>query len=257
VRRRLGSRPGSAAWPEGIDAEMRRLDRLASLGRLAAEVAHEIRNPLVSIKTFLQLLPERRDDPEFVDRFGAVVADELRRMERLLDLMLEQARPRAGAAPRADPAEAVAAVADLLRQRATRAGVELETRIDPDAPAAALGEDELRQVVLNLAQNALAVSPPGGRVRIVAEVRDSGLVLTVSDEGPGIPQRLGAAIFEPFVTGRADGSGGLGLAITRRIVEQAGGSIGFADRAGGGTEFRVGLPAAAGADPARAPGAPG
>jgi signal transduction histidine kinase len=228
-----------------VDAEIQHLDRLATLGRLAAEIAHEVRNPLVSIKTFLQLLPERRDDPDFFTRFLDVVSDEMRRMERLLDLMIDHARPRAGSGdPAPAPlAEVLASVADLISHRAARSGVTLHTMVDPGLPDAALGEDGLRQLVLNLALNAASATPEGGTVQLRARARDAGIELAIEDQGPGVPEALREAIFEPFFTTRRDRPGGLGLSICRRIVESAGGKITVEDAPGDGARFRVWLPA--------------
>jgi signal transduction histidine kinase len=229
-----------------LDAEVRELDRLAALGRLAGEIVHEVRNPLVSIKTFLQLLPERRGDAELLDEFLALANSELRRMERLLDRVFDQARPpseEAGAS--AAPASVLAATAELLRHHAAARGVRLEVDCGADAPEAAAPEDALRQVLLNLALNAVDATPSGGTVRLRARRALPGLEISVSDEGPGIAPELRGAVFEPFFSTRSDRSGGLGLAIARRLVEQAGGAIEIGDGEPRGAEFRVRLPAAA------------
>jgi signal transduction histidine kinase len=226
-----------------LDAEVRRIDRLAALGERVAEIVHEIRNPLVSVKTFLQLLPDRAHDPEFRQSFFEVAGEELRRVERLLDVVLEHARPAevdAGEA-RAPVAPTLAALARLVSHGAARAGVELEVDAADALPAAAIGVDALRQVVLNLLSNALAASPAGARVRLAARERGAALEISVEDAGPGVPPALRERIFEPFFSTRADRPGGLGLAISKRIVEEAGGSIAVEDAPGGGSRFRVSL----------------
>jgi signal transduction histidine kinase len=230
-----------------LDGEIRRLDRLAALGQLAAEIAHEVRNPLVSMKTFLQLLPERRDDPELLTDFLELVKDELRRVERLLDLVMTQARP-SQPSPAARPGAVLESMAELLRHRALRTGVTLETQLEAVVPAVALDEDALRQVVLNLALNALEVTPDGGTIHLSGRRRGDHVELAVADEGPGIPEALRGAVFEPFFSTRPDRSGGLGLAITRRIVEEAGGRISIEGGEKGGTVFRVQIPRDAGAE---------
>jgi signal transduction histidine kinase len=247
ARARQLSGPLAAARAAGrlaaLDAEIRRLDRLSALGTLAAEIAHEVRNPLVSVKTFLQLLPERRDDPEFATGFLRVASQELQRVERLLDLVIEYPRDR-DASGSAAPGEAFAAVAELLRHLTRARGVQLECEVEDPLPHAALGPDGLRQLLLNLALNALGVTPEGGRVRIGARATPPGVELWVADQGPGVPEGERGRVFEPFHSTRSGAHGGLGLAICRRIVEEAGGRIQVEDAAPRGAVFRVWLPAA-------------
>lgn len=180
------------------------------------------------------MLPERRGDPELETRFLALARDELRRASRLLDAMVDQRRAGARSAESGDVARAVEAAATLLGPRARSRSVRLEAECAAGLPAAALGHDGLHQVLLNLALNAIDASPAGGSVRIAAHARRSGVALDVSDEGPGIA-RTGRARSRP---------GGLGLAITRGILEAAGGSLAFALAPSGGTCARVWLPAA-------------
>lgn len=228
-----------------LDAEVRDLDRLASLGRLAGEIVHEVRNPLVSIKTFLQLLPERRDDPELLDEFLTLANGELRRMERLLDLVIGQARPASDEAPReAEPVGVLEDTAELLRHHSHARGVQLRVDAAPGTPRAAAREDALRQVALNLALNAVDATPAGGSVSLRARGGERGVEISVCDSGPGIPEALRRAVFEPFFSTRGDRSGGLGLAIARRLVEDAGGTIAIEDGERGGALVRVRLPAA-------------
>jgi signal transduction histidine kinase len=227
-----------------IDAEVQRLDRLAALGALSAEIAHEIRNPLVSLQTFLGLLPERREEPEFLTRYLDVVMGELRRVNRLLDLLVDCARP-APTPPGPEgsaPEQVLDTLAELLRHRAAAGGVRLEVETQ-DAPRTALGEDALRQVLLNLALNAIDATPPGGSVRLFARAVDASVEIRVIDSGPGIPDSERRLVFEPFSTTRGDRPGGLGLAITRRIVEEAAGRIEIADAEGGGAELVIRVPA--------------
>jgi signal transduction histidine kinase len=228
-----------------LNDEVCRLDRLAALGSLCAEIAHEVRNPLVSVRTFLQLLPERRDDPEFLTRFFEVVTDEVRRMERLLDLVIEYGGPGDGSsgAASAPVATVLDAVGDLLRHYAQARGVTLTCEAEADLPGVAVSQDGLRQVVLNLTLNAIDATAERGTVHLQGRAVERGVELIVADEGPGIPEALRARVFEPFFSGHSHRPGGLGLAITRRIVEEAGGSIAVADGASRGAEFRIRFPA--------------
>jgi signal transduction histidine kinase len=229
-----------------MDSEVRRLDRLAALGGLVAEIVHEVRNPLVSVKTFLQLLPERRDDPEFVRSFLDVATEELVRIERLLDLVLDHASPRPAIPVRdgnCDVAGVVVAVRRLVAHRAAVARVEHATEIPPARPNCALSADALRQVLLNLALNALDATPAGGDVRIVARSLGRVVEIDVEDRGPGVPRALRRRVFEPFFSTKSERPGGLGLAISLRIVGEANGTLVITDRPAGGSCFRIRIPA--------------
>jgi signal transduction histidine kinase len=228
-----------------LDTEVQRIDRLASVGGLMAEIVHEIRNPLVSIKTFLHLLAE--DDPGDGDpaEFRDVAIDELRRIERLLEAVSQHARP-----PKETHAEAIGevdgalhSVAQLATLRAVARGVTVEVEGAESIAPAAIAGDALRQILLNLALNAIEATPRGGYVRLTASECVDGVEILVEDEGPGIPPELEGRLFEPFVSTKTQPSG-LGLAITQRLVEDVGGSITASNREAGGARFRVTLPLA-------------
>ncbi|MDJ0789211.1 MAG: ATP-binding protein [Myxococcota bacterium] len=234
-----------------LDSEVQRLDRLSKLGELVAEIVHEIRNPLVSVKTFLQLLPERENDPEFSEGFLEVASDELRRVERLLEVVLEHARPAPGTRQdlRADVTRTFESVTRLIAHRAAEGLVTIRTETEPELPSVQLAPDSLRQLVLNLVMNALEVSPQQGEVRLRArgsgaQGPEDGVEIRVEDDGPGIPEALRDRLFEPFTTSRTSGAGGLGLAICQRIVQDAGGQIAVEEAASGGACFVLRLPAA-------------
>jgi len=262
-----------------LDTDVRRLDRFAALGRLTQEIAHEVRNPLVSVKTFLQLLPERRDDPDFTTRFLGVVHGELERTLRLLELVIDY--PGAALAP-AEPARVAAtieSVLELLQPYARQRGVALtsearasEARSEPQAsgvhpsrpkasgvheasaPAGAagevaLGEDGLRQLLLNLLLNAIDATPRGAAVSVATRALPTAVELVVADAGAGIAPELRESVFEPFFTTRGAHHGGIGLAIARGLVEQAGGRIRVRAAAGGGAAFVVVLPVPGAARP--------
>ncbi len=234
-----------------LDDAVKRLDRLALLGSLVAEVIHEVRNPLVSIKTFLELLPQRLDDPEFHDSFRGLVLDEVFRLERLLDEVLAHARP-GHHAPRpedADIADALQGLEQLLAHRAREAGVTLIAEpVDTAFGIAALSPDALRQVLLNLCVNAIEACGENGTVRVSARRRANGggedhVEIWVEDDGPGIDALDRELVFEPFHSSRSDAPGGLGLAISRRLAEEAGGRLFVAQATEGGARFVLRLPA--------------
>jgi len=221
-------------------AELMRAGRLASIGTLAASLAHEIRNPLVSIKTFLQLLPERQGDPEFMGEFLALTEAEVNRINNMLDRLLDFARP---ATPRfiegdlnAVGRRAVALAQSDLKDR----DVDVVTEFDPALPAVRLDPDQMHQVVLNLLLNAAQASSRGQCVRLVTVRENGGVAMSVIDAGPGVPEELKGKLFSPFVTTKRGGSG-LGLAVSRQIVEEHGGNLSFESRPGE-TAFTVRLP---------------
>jgi len=230
-----------------LDDAVRRLDRLAALGGLVSEIVHEIRNPLVSVKTFLQLVPERLEDPNFHHEFRLVVSDEVARLERMLDDLLRHARPESRARPGegASIGDAIATTCQLLGYRCRERGIGLETEIARDLPALALSDDALRQLLMNLLLNASEAAKDGGRIGLRvdwSDERPNHLELQVEDDGPGIDPALAESLFEPFWTTRSRGVGGLGLSICKRIVEEAGGAIGVDNGESGGARFRIELP---------------
>ena len=226
-----------------LDVEVQRLDRLAAVGGLLAEIVHEIRNPLVSIKTFLHLLGEEESPRS--SEFREVAIDELRRIERLLEVVMQHARPPSQPNPDAigEIEPALRSAAQLAMLRAAGRGLSVEVTLEGDVPPARIAPDALRQVLLNLALNAIEASEPGGAVRLRAAASEAGVAICVEDEGSGVPEALRARLFEPFFSTKSR-PGGLGLAITRRLVEEAGGAIALEDVAPRGARFRVTLPLA-------------
>jgi len=226
-----------------LDTEVQALDRLAAVGGLLAEIVHEIRNPLVSIKTFLHLLGE--EETGSGGEFRELAIDELRRIERLLEVVMQHART-----PSPQSADAIGEIEPALRSvvqlatlRAAARSVTVELVLDEDVPPACMSPDALRQVFLNLVLNAIEVSETGASVRLLAAPCESGVSIAVDDEGPGVPEALRARLFEPFFSTKSR-AGGLGLAITRRLVEEVGGTIEIQDRTPRGSRFRVTLPLA-------------
>jgi signal transduction histidine kinase len=233
-----------------LDEAVAQIDRQASLGRLVSEIVHEIRNPLVSVKTFLQLLPERLQDPEFHQDFRLVVNDEVQRLERMLDDLLRHASPRttspqSGERARID--EVLRTTLQLMSYRFREQNIAFDSDIRSNLPILGLSEDSLRQLLLNLLLNASAITPTGGSISLSVDWSPTWanhIEIKIADDGPGIDASLVGRIFEPFWTTRSEGGGGLGLAICKRIVEDAGGEIEVHNRREGGACFRVDLPIA-------------
>jgi signal transduction histidine kinase len=222
-----------------------RADRLAALGTLAAGIAHEIRNPLVSVRTFIELLPERLDDEEFRTQFRELALSEIERICDLLNDLLAFARPLPADADPSDPCALVAQTVRLLEPEARKRGVSLAVSYTADVPPVAIEAGRLKQVLMNLVLNALDATSHRGTVDIAASAADDGAWsrLEVRDSGPGIAPHILPRLFEPFVTDKESGSG-LGLYVAHRIVTEHGGTLAVRAQPGGGTAFTVLLPAA-------------
>lgn len=220
------------------EMEVLRADQLAAVGQLAAGVAHELRNPLTSIKLLVQAAQEDGGDVATEDL--RVIEGEVRRMERSLNTFLEFARPPKLRRERVALGPLVADVLGLLRVRAERQRVELAVEMPGDMSATA-DPEQLRQVLVNLGLNALDALPNGGSLRVAVRAEPNRVALAVTDSGPGIAAEMLPRLFQPFASGKETGLG-LGLVISRRIVEDHGGTLTAINRPGGGAEFVVRLP---------------
>lgn len=222
-----------------------RAEQLAWAGRMAAGIAHEVRNPLMAIKLLIQALADGRTDHRLRPRDMEVLEEEIIRLEQAVGSFLDFARPPRPDKKAVEVGPLVEQVADRVRGRAALQQVAVEVTTPRRPVVAELDPGQLQQVLYNLLFNALDAQPTGGRITVTVVGEDDRVVLRVEDEGPGLPARVRDRLFEPFVSTK-DAGMGLGLSICRRIVETHGGEIGAADRPGGGTAFTVRLPVAAG-----------
>ncbi|MBM4359249.1 MAG: HAMP domain-containing histidine kinase [Deltaproteobacteria bacterium] len=209
-----------------------RSERLASVGRLAAGLAHEIGNPLAAISSFEELLLESPNlDPEERD-FVLRMKRETERVHHVLRDLLDFARPARGLSQGAEPpgqgdvAEAVNHVVKLVRPQPTFRELRLLIEINDRLPRVRMRPERLEQVLVNLLLNAADVCPPGGTAVVRAAHAGDQVRVEVEDDGGGVDPAVAATLFEPFVTTKDVGKGtGLGLAVCRGLVEAAGGSI--------------------------------
>ncbi len=228
-------------------ARIRRTDRLAVLGTLTASLAHEIRNPLVSIKTYFQLLPERYEDREFRERFQKVASNEVERLSRLVEDLLTFSRPSNPELRSVDLHSLISEVVTLLEPAALRKKVHFLCHFDTEGGEEILCDPgQMRQVFLNILQNAFdSVDGEGTvflRTRYDREAGDLGFVhVEIEDTGVGMCEEELGRLFTPFYTTKSSGTG-LGLAISRQIVEEHLGSIAVESRPGEGTTFTLHLP---------------
>ncbi len=232
--------------------QVQRADRLGTLGTLAAGLAHEINNPLVSIQTFLSLAPGKRanpDDTEFWQTYHQLACTELDRIRGLVSSMSRLAHGGAegGEASEVCLSTLAEEVAVLLQAEILDAGIRLELACEPETPAVFGVRSQLQQVLLNLVYNAIAATPADGVVTIRVSPDFKGehemVCLLVEDSGSGIDEENLERIFDPFFTTKDPDQGtGLGLMITDRIVRDHDGSIEVRSRPGEGSCFWVRLP---------------
>ena len=229
-----------------LERRLAERERLALLGQMAASISHNLKNPLGSIKTILQLQMENPELPESLRAETQMVLGEVGRLSAKLNQLLRFSRPAVIGAEDAETCDAgavAAEVAGVLRHEAERRGVKLEVQSGNNGTGAAVGSDAVNDIVSNLVVNALEATPNGGRVTVAASTRDGYCVLRVEDSGPGVSEEAKGKLFQPFFTTKTQGTG-LGLAIVARRVEEYGGTLEWESPAkdGRGTRFTVNLP---------------
>jgi len=226
-----------------LEIERRRAERLAYFEVLASGIAHEIKNPLVAIKTFTQLLPRRAREPQFVDEFGRIVGREIHRMERVVDRLRTLAHPGRRPEYAVDVRAPLAEALEFMQATFDEKSVTIDASLG-DTPCRVLGDHQnLEQLFLNLLMNAHEATPPGGALSIAVTREAEHVTVSVGDTGPGIAPELLEKIFEPFFTTKQRGSG-LGLAISAGVAQAHGARLRAANRPGGGAIFSVQFPPA-------------
>jgi len=249
LRRKIDEAEAATARLKEAQQRLVSSERLASVGRLAAGLAHEIGNPISALMAMQDLLiaggltaHEQRD---FLERMRR----ETDRIHRILRDLLQFARPSATAtaSERAEPGDVAAAVADTIAlvspQKALKE-VELSIDVEQDLPRVPLSREQLVQIALNLVLNAADAVAAGGRVTVTARERAGSVELVVEDDGPGVSPEIRGVLFEPFATTKEVGRGtGLGLAVCRGLVESVGGTIALDETYTGGARFVATLPA--------------
>ncbi len=231
---------------------VKRADRLGTLGTLAAGLAHEINNPLVSIHTFLSLAPEKRDQPdtEFWGQYYDLARSELERIRGLVSTMSQLAAGGTDDMPEPAPVDLTALcsrVVKLMQPEAREWGAELSLQEYPHMFPVLGVQDHIQQVLLNLVCNALHAAKGGGHVCVELSVDPDHpsqlMCINIIDDGPGIPVEHLEQIFDPFFTTKAPDEGtGLGLMVSHQIVADHGGAIEVRSEPGKGSSFKVKLP---------------
>lgn len=226
--------------------QMLRAEQMAAIGQVAAGVAHELRNPLTSVKGLVQVNLREAVSRGLPTEDLRVIEHEVRRMERTLQTFLDFARPPRLYRQKLDLNGIVDRVSSLVGGRARKQSVELNFARPADPVAIDGDEDQLQQLILNLVLNALDALPSGGAIDIeVRPPRDGLAELLVRDSGPGIAPNILPKVFETFVSNKETGIG-LGLPVSRRIAEEHGGTLAAFNLPAGGACFVLRLPAPSG-----------
>lgn len=226
------------------EGESLRAEQLAAVGQLAASIAHEVRNPLTSIKLLVGAALNGRYPKGLSETDLQVIHDEVGRLERKVQSLLDFARPLESEPHTQNIGSIVHQVIDLVQERLRQQGVQLHLDIPEKPLAAELDRDQFQGVLVNLIFNALDAMPSGGRLDLRLSIPAPGcLQLVVADTGPGIDASVADRLFTPFTSTKATGTG-LGLSVSRRVVEAHGGQLTASNRDGGGACFTVTLPAA-------------
>ncbi len=213
-------------------------DRMKSVATLAAGMAHEIKNPLTTIKTFAEYLPKKYDDPDFRDKFSKIVADEVDRVNNILKQLLEFSKP---SPPQLKPiliSDLLSETLSLLSNNFLRQGIELHK--DLDAYCMLQGDkNQLKQAFLNIFLNSIQSIPQKGQLTVTARTEPDGYAkVSVTDTGCGMSPEQVQHVFDPFYTTKEDGTG-LGLAIVHSIITKHGGKIEIKSKVGEGTTVSV------------------
>ena len=226
---------------KALEARMRQSDRLAALGTLSAGLAHEIRNPLSAIKTFVQLLPRKLSNPAFFDKFQTTVPRELNRINDLIESLLELARPPKLEFNTTSLSGCLSQVEDLYRDKLEAANITLEISQEESLPELWADREHLVRALSNIVLNGLEAMPGGGKLTVTAEELGGQVVLRFIDTGVGMDVPTKDKIFNPFFTTKETGTG-LGLAMTHKIIQEHGGNIEVNSVVGKGTTFTLTFP---------------
>ncbi len=228
-----------------LSMQARQSEQLATIGLIGASLAHEIRNPLVSIKTFSHLLPTRFDDPDFRRRFSQLIPAEVERIDNLTQQLLDLSNPRRHHLERVSLHTIMQETSDLMLTRAQEAHVTLTSQLNATADSIWADASAMRQVLINLLINAFqALETQDGERRVQLRSRNSpngSIILEVSDNGPGIPTEQRARLFHPFVSTKTKGMG-LGLAVCADILHEHRATIIVPDVGRPGATFRITFP---------------
>jgi two-component system, NtrC family, sensor histidine kinase HydH len=221
---------------------VRRSERLVALGQLSAGLAHELRNPMGTMKASAEMLLSQTDTGTPVAReLAGYIASEVDRANALITRFLEFARPVTLRTETGDITEVIDSAAEQVKQHTPNRNVTIYKNYAPEVPPLPMDAQLMERVMYNLLINAVEASPAGGAITVKTRRLEGAVEVAVIDRGQGIPEALRESIFNPFVTNKPDGVG-LGLAIVSKIVDEHNGTISVESEVGKGSVFRILLP---------------
>jgi len=232
-----------------MEKSLHRADKLAAIGTLASSIAHEIRNPLVSIKTFTQLALRKFNNRDFLDKFKAIVPEEMERLENILNQLLNFGRPSEPEFHSINVEEVIDTILSLMNTELSQSNIQVIKLYGNDVPQIMADGEQLKQVFMNLVLNAIHAMPEGGSLKVITALGQElagrnisdYISIELQDTGGGIPEKNLDNLFSPFFTTKERGTG-LGLSISRRIIEEHNGRINVKSELGKGTTFTIKLP---------------
>ena len=226
---------------ERLEQEVLQTEKLKAISTLAAGMAHEIKNPLTALKTFTEFIPEKQNDPIFLKKLYEVFTMETQRIQEVVQELLEFAKPKTPRFKSVNIGPIINSTVDFLSGDLLKRSIQWTISCRHNGATIQADQDQLRQILINLIQNAADAMPTGGTLTLATQVNDGYLELAITDTGEGIPKELLPKIFDPFVTTKPTGTG-LGLAMVQTLVRAHHGTISVVSTPARGTTFTLRFP---------------
>jgi two-component system NtrC family sensor kinase len=218
-------------------------EKLAAMGRLTSQIAHELNNPIYGIMNTLELLKTEIPPESKRRRILELSLSETERLSEMLRNMLSFSKPEEEARKKINVNELLEGILLMMEKQMKEANVKVVTRLDPEIPGIMASTNQMRQVILNLFKNAKEAMPRGGSLTVRTEKEDTKVLIRIQDTGIGIPEEIRNRIFEAFFTTKQKVKGvGLGLSVCYGIIKDHGGEIRVDSKEGKGTTFTISLP---------------